>query len=319
VSEPPPRNSRLTPEVRFGGREFRLVTTGGYDYYFDHLTSQPPPAVHVAAALCADDAVIVDVGASFGLCTLPFSIVACNGYVIAIEPAPRIAADLRASLTVNAATNVEVLAVALGAGEGSAVLFGPRWNASTAFISQGDSAVAAVHKISPQVDVSTVPVTSLDRVIEDRRLSRLDFVKIDAEGYESAVLEGSTYALAKYHPVCVIEFNPFTLSVMASENPLDFLVNQLRTFSYVHGVDGGLNVERIETDSDAYGVVQRCFNTGTACDLICSWQPLPRTLGNWAPMFSRRGSFGSRLRSRARRLRHPFTATTSQQRPRGGK
>jgi FkbM family methyltransferase len=301
VSEPPPSNSRLTPELRFGGKAFRLVTTGGYDDYFDQL-SQVPPAVHVAAALCADDAVIVDVGANFGLCMLPFSIVACNGYVIAIEPAPRIAADLRASLNVNAVTNVEVLAVALGAGEGSVVLIEPTWDASTAFISQRDSAVAAVHRNNPQVHVDTVAVTSFDRVVADRRLSRLDLVKIDVEGYESAVLAGAKSALEKYHPFCVIEFNPFTLSVMASENPLDFLVDQLRTFPYVHGVDARLNVERIETDSDAYGVVQRCFDAGTICDLVCSWQSLPRTFGNWAPMFSRRGPL-ARLRSRARRVR----------------
>lgn len=258
-----------------------------HDEYFDHLTAHSlPPAVRVAEAMAPVDAVIIDVGANLGLCTLPYALIARSGRVIAVEPGHRTAQDLRSSLEFNGLTNVEVMEVALGAEAGTATLIDPTWNASGAFVSAGSSSVATVHEASPEVEATTIQVTTLDQLVNDRSLRRLDLLKIDVEGFESAVLAGGVRTLERFHPLSVIEFNPFTLSVMASENPLHFLVKMQHLFPYVYGIDAWLNVERIGSESDAYSVVHRCFNSAQICDLICAWEPIPETLGRPAALFT---------------------------------
>lgn len=191
-----------------------------HDEYFDHLTAHSlPPAVRVAEAMAPVDAVIIDVGANLGLCALPYALIAHSGRVIAVEPGHRTAQDLRSSLEFNGLTNVEVMEVALGAEAGTATLIDPTWNASGAFVSAGSSSVATVHEASPEVEATTIQVTTLDQLVNDRSLRRLDLLKIDVEGFESAVLAGGVRTLERFHPLSVIEFNPFTLSVMASGEP----------------------------------------------------------------------------------------------------
>ena len=126
---------------------------------------------------------------------------------------------------------------------------------------------------------------TFDGVVEQRGSERVDLVKIDVEGFESRVLAGSRRTLGRFRPVCVIEFNPFTLSVMASENPLRFLGDLQRTFPFVAAVDGQLNVEPVVGDGASYSLVHRCFLRGQICDLICAWDDYSRLFGGPRELF----------------------------------
>jgi FkbM family methyltransferase len=54
----------------------------------------------------------------------------------------------------------------------------------------------------------SVPVVTLDHYIESRGIDRVDFIKIDVEGYEADVLEGAAATIARLRPRFVqIEFN----------------------------------------------------------------------------------------------------------------
>ena len=52
-----------------------------------------------------------------------------------------------------------------------------------------------------------VPVTSIDRYVESAGLSKLDFVKIDVEGAEDAVVRGMTTTLQRFRPVILVEIH----------------------------------------------------------------------------------------------------------------
>ena len=54
--------------------------------------------------------------------------------------------------------------------------------------------------------VIKVPVTTLDRL--SGTCSRVDFIKIDAEGAEEAIIEGMGETIARHKPMLVVEFNP---------------------------------------------------------------------------------------------------------------
>ena len=62
-------------------------------------------------------------------------------------------------------------------------------------------------------DGNDIEVDSLDRIfIEENQLDRIDFIKIDCEGYELDVLQGGQNTIAKYKPKMLIEINEMTLN-----------------------------------------------------------------------------------------------------------
>jgi len=50
-----------------------------------------------------------------------------------------------------------------------------------------------------------VPVTTIDRFAADEGLQRLDFIKIDTQGWEMRILKGGAETITRYRPVMVVE------------------------------------------------------------------------------------------------------------------
>jgi glycosyltransferase involved in cell wall biosynthesis len=77
-------------------------------------------------------------------------------------------------------------------------------------------------------DTGTVPVVTLDRIAEG--WDRLDFIKIDVEGMEPAVLDGAKGVIEKFHPTMLIEVNTAALR-MKGYSPAD-VYQRLRALGY---------------------------------------------------------------------------------------
>jgi FkbM family methyltransferase len=128
-------------------------------------------------------ALVVDVGANIGMISIRSARLAGNsGRVIAIEPNPKIAPYCRANVQLNGVTNVTVFQTALGAKEGS-----------TSFnCDHSDDCSRVIEKGGV-----TVPITTLDKIMETEPARDIDLLKIDVEGYEFVVLEGATESLKR--------------------------------------------------------------------------------------------------------------------------
>ena len=50
-----------------------------------------------------------------------------------------------------------------------------------------------------------VPVTTIARFAADEGLQRLDFIKMDVQGWEMRILEGGAETITRYRPVMVVE------------------------------------------------------------------------------------------------------------------
>jgi hypothetical protein len=63
----------------------------------------------------------------------------------------------------------------------------------------------ALKQIDEQAQSLEVMAVRLDDLFEWEGLNRLDFLKIDVEGVEEAVLEGAKSILARYRPIICME------------------------------------------------------------------------------------------------------------------
>lgn len=140
---------------------------------------------------------IVDAGANHGYYTLLFAhLTGAGGRVAAIEPNPRLAGLMRRSLYANGVqTRVELFEQAAGAEDGAAL-----------HLSVPDHEPKNGHLIG-EAAPGTVPVLGarLETLLAD--WPRIDFMKVDVEGYEAALLDGAWSLILRDRPMLVLEFN----------------------------------------------------------------------------------------------------------------
>lgn len=144
--------------------------------------------------------VLLDVGANHGYYTLLFSwLTGPTGRVVAYEPHPRTAELLRRTLVVNGFTDVATV-------HELAVSASPGGTLSLFFEASEPKNARLVDDLQPDhPNVVRVGSTTLDAIMQTH--SRVDFLKIDVEGAEEAVIQGAWGLLARDKPAMVLEFN----------------------------------------------------------------------------------------------------------------
>ena len=132
----------------------------------------------------------IDVGSSIGNHTL-FFLAHCNpDLVVSIEPARASLEHQKANLSLNDFEDkVLLLYLALGNSSG--------WAKMEKFGSNlGQYSISEGHEVQ---------VLTLDSVVRERKIRGITLLKIDVEGYELEVLEGSEETLKKEHPSVFVE------------------------------------------------------------------------------------------------------------------
>lgn len=147
---------------------------------------------------------VIDIGANLGYYTiLAADLVGSEGRVVAIEPNPEVFRKLSASISVNGfAPRVSARNVALAApGEsGQRLFFVPQGEPKNGrFLVPGED----VERLAANGTVSEVALGQVDF----RELEKVDFIKIDVEGAELAVLEHLRPVIEKFRPKLVCEVN----------------------------------------------------------------------------------------------------------------
>jgi FkbM family methyltransferase len=154
------------------------------------------PKVGALRARLRPGDVFVDVGANKG----DFSLLAARlmgdaGRVIAVEPEPENAAWIERSVARNGYRCIEVVRVALAESNGEATLhLGEKSGWHSLVTTEG---VATVGRV-------TVPTRSLDALLAERGVARVDVIKIDVEGAEARVFDGAAATLGGAHPMTVL-------------------------------------------------------------------------------------------------------------------
>jgi len=132
---------------------------------------------------------VLDIGAHHGFYSLLASVkVGPTGYVVAFEPSPREREKLLRNLAVNGYTNVRVedCALADAGGQQELIVVGG--------INTGCNSLRRPDVKEPTSSVA-VQVETLDRYLAAHPLPPVDFIKLDAEGAELAILKGAARLL----------------------------------------------------------------------------------------------------------------------------
>ena len=197
-------------------------------------------------ALLEPGMTFIDVGANFGTYTLiGAQRVWPSGRVVAVEPAPNIAKLLFENIAMNGFEPfAKVERCALGEAEGTLTLheFASRQGSNTMLAKVAETAVADYGEMITKREVAC---RTLDAVVAEHSLERVDLVKIDVEGFEQQVLSGARETISRFRPRLIVEWH----AAFFEDRPddaralYDMLTGEL-----------GYHLKRIKSGATAYAV-----------------------------------------------------------------
>lgn len=162
--------------------------------------------------------VVFDIGANIGCHTFYFAKkVGEEGRVFAFEPMSRVFQRLKKNAELNSFKNVVLEKIALSDIN--------RRNQTAWF--QNSYPLFKTKEPTDRKAEEKIDFFTLDDYTEERNLKRIDFIKIDVDGYEYKILWGSAESLKKFQPLMIIEFGKNNLEKCGDilKNLINFLVS----------------------------------------------------------------------------------------------
>jgi FkbM family methyltransferase len=206
----PDRTPSQPFETEFFGLSYRgdLSEFVDWSLFFYGAYEKEQLQLLVDRARRSPGAVFLDVGANVGHYSLAMS--RCCRRVIAFDPFSTALARLRANAVRNEIGNIEVHELALGEMDERRTFFAPTG------ANKGTGSLLDSHARGNNTSKIVVRVVNGDRYVESHlALDRLDFVKIDVEGFERSVLRGLAHTLARFRPTILTEVSETTRSTFA--------------------------------------------------------------------------------------------------------
>jgi FkbM family methyltransferase len=203
---------------KINGYVLRLPTR-----YFRYFPEDYESENFAFLATCKPGAVIIDIGAHIGL----FSVIASqitgrNGKVYAFEPAPSTYALLQKTLSINnSEAIIETFQKAVGIETGKI----------TFFVSDGEAdnsnSLVSYKDDRPLRGIDT-EVTTVDAFVKEKKINKVDFIKIDVEGAEYDTLRGGAETLKNLRPICIVAIHPEPIKAKGDklEDIYDFIISK---------------------------------------------------------------------------------------------
>jgi FkbM family methyltransferase len=137
---------------------------------------------------------IFDIGANLGNHSVYFAKKNKKSHVFAFEPFPDNYELLKKNIDGNELSNVALYNEAVGKHVGHVQIkeFDESNYGGTSFMESSEGE-------------GSIRMTSVDNAIIDLSIPRLDFIKIDTEGFEQDIIQGMSYTIEEYHPIIWVE------------------------------------------------------------------------------------------------------------------
>ena len=171
-------------------------------WHINFFGSYEPELRDIMRAVLPAGGSAIDVGANAGWHTLLMARLAGpHGRVLAVEPNPSVREHLGRNIAVNRLGQVEVVGAVLAEAPGTLNFVAP---------GADDPTSASGHVVmddSAPPQAIRVEASTLDVLAAEKKLDRLDLVKIDAEGFEWPILQGAQTSIARFRPYIIFEFD----------------------------------------------------------------------------------------------------------------
>jgi FkbM family methyltransferase len=200
---------RLSPdqylELKLSGYQVFLNPTDMRLFQVVNELASVETDTRVLSGLLSEGDTFLDVGANHG----SFAIVASKmvgekGFVLAVEPQPRLAKALEKSLTANAICKFQIYNLAVGDTDGEIELLVP-------IGTSGSAGIFPEHSATHQYKTFTVPLKRFDELVDWQNFTGKVVLKLDVEGSECAFLSGARKMIAALKPTLIIEVHPTSL------------------------------------------------------------------------------------------------------------
>lgn len=182
----------LRGEVTFRGRDrlvYASMANNFSSFIFRFEGARDPDIWRFIARHMRPGGIFVDVGANIGTYALPAALlVGPAGRVIAIEAHPLAYSYLLRNTRRNRLTQLTPLHLAVGEAEGEVSMTFESANPGETHVSAPGGAA--------RPDAARVPLRPLDIVLREQGVTRVDYIKIDVEGFELPVLRGAVGTIA---------------------------------------------------------------------------------------------------------------------------
>ncbi len=172
--------------------------------------------------------VVLDIGANIGVHTVGWAKDNPQMRICAFEPSPVTYKVLNKNIELNKITGqVETFLLAVSNATETRSFYHAE---DDAYSSLKDTKRKAVK------DIFKIQTTTLDDFVKDKRLDKIDFIKIDVEGFEGEVIEGATQTLSKLRPDLFVEIYKGTDSNAAPEKTIKTLINMgYKAYIFIDG------------------------------------------------------------------------------------
>jgi FkbM family methyltransferase len=257
-----------TKEVRIADKTYSIAGISISDPYFGAVTDNFEPDFHeFCRHFLRNDDVCLDIGANIGMKSLMLSQFVPTGRVVAIEAAPTVGEALKLNIENSGEQNIEVSHCAISDTDDEV---GFADNSAYGHISQGGV---------------RVPAKRLATLLRDHGISRLDFIKIDVEGFEYPILKDALDIINRHKSLVLFEFNSWCQLAFSNVAPLEFARWIVASFSHVFVVrrsqSGGLALERVSPDGALALLHTNLVEDRTLTDILVTNAP-----ERWASSFA---------------------------------
>lgn len=148
---------------------------------------------------------VVDIGANIGLYSILASkLIGDTGMVWAFEPASDVYQMMQQNLSLNNVQNVKIFKHALASQDDQKLNLMCEDDLPDGHRFTSTQAVDQIEAVSEINTVESVMACTLDKVIRDLKNPKIDFIKIDVEGYEYDILKGMRETLLQNENVLVL-------------------------------------------------------------------------------------------------------------------
>ena len=169
------------------------------DIFWKGLDGFEPETMTTVAALARRVKVFVDIGANTGIYSVLVATVNTSSRVYAFEPVVDIFHALHKNVQGNELPNVVAFCEAMGDHVGAVGIEVPKTNLN--FPTES----SLREGFRPNTYTQLTPCTTLERFVSDHRLTEIDLIKVDVEGFEYEVLKDCRRVLSQIRPMFVCE------------------------------------------------------------------------------------------------------------------